>query len=81
MKTAITKEYIIRELLECGEGKEGVGRRFTNGQLELVGKKLGMFVDREPVKAPKLEDLSTEDLMRLLAMPSVDDPPEPETTQ
>jgi hypothetical protein len=33
---------------------------------ELLGKELGMFVDREPVKPPTLENLSTGDLTRTL---------------
>jgi hypothetical protein len=69
VKTAITKEYIIRELLDNAEKakKAPRGSSVHKRALELVGKKLGMFVDRAPVKAPKLEDLSTEDLERMLS--------------
>ena len=47
-----------------------------------MGKEIGMFGDQEPPKPPRLEDLSTEDLERMLAEPPADAPPtEPGFTQ
>jgi hypothetical protein len=43
-----------------------------NRSLELVGKEIGMFGDQEPPKPPRLEDLSSEDLERMLAEPPAD---------
>jgi len=42
------------------------GSSVANRALELLGKGLGTFVDCEPAKAPRLEDLSTEGLERML---------------
>ena len=47
----------------------GVAVSRRNRALELIGKELGMFRDLEPVKAPTLDDLSTE---KLLAMTPID---------
>jgi len=46
-----------------------------NGSLELVGKEIGMFGDQEPPKPPRLEDLPTEDLERMLAESIAATPP------
>ena len=70
------------ELLDNAELAKADGSwAARNRSLELVGKELGMFRDLEPVKAPTLEDMSTEDLERLLAMPAIDAPTEPPVTQ
>ncbi len=54
------------------------GSSVANRALELLGTELGMFRNDGPVKPPTLEDLSTEDLMKLLAQTPVDaDPTEP----
>ena len=46
----------------------------ANRALELIGKELGMFGDQPPPKPLTLEDLSTEDLMKLLATPTDEEP-------
>jgi hypothetical protein len=85
-RAAITKEWVLRELLDNAEHAKADGSwAARNRSLELVGKEIGMFGNQEPPKPPRLEDLSTEDLMRLLAQPAIDadptDPPPPEVTQ
>lgn len=82
--TAITKEVIMRALWENAEAGKSIrgGSAVRNRALELIGKEIGMFVDREAAKAPALEDLSTADLERLLgpvdAVPEAPVVPEPE---
>ena len=53
--------------------------------LELLGTELGMFRNDGPVKPPTLEDLSIEDLEKLLALTPIDadpnDPPPGAPTQ
>lgn len=39
----------------------------ANRSLEFLGKELGMFVDRKEIGIGKLREMSTEDLVRLLA--------------
>jgi hypothetical protein len=46
----------------------------ANRALELLGTELGMFRNDGPPKPIILEDLSTEDLEKLLALPVIDDP-------
>ena len=68
-KLAIDKEWVLRELmdnLERGKAVKG-GSSVVNRACELIGKHLGMFQDKEP-KPLRLEDLSTEDLKKLLEM-------------
>ena len=66
--TAVTKEYIIEQLLDNAElaRKSGAyGPR--NRALELMGKELGMFGDQPPPQPPRtLEDLPTEILEQIL---------------
>ena len=81
-RVAITKEWVLRELLDNAELAKADGSwAARNRSLELVGKEIGMFGDQEPPKPPRLEDLSTEDLEKLLAQPAVDAPTEPGVTQ
>jgi hypothetical protein len=75
-RTAITKEWVIRELLDNAELAKADGSwAARNRSLELIGKEIGMFGDQEPPKPPRLEDMSTEDLEKLLAMPAIDADP------
>ena len=64
---AIDKETVLRKLMENVERGEKVkgGSSVVNRACELLGKHLGMFQDKEP-KPLRLEDLSTEDLQKLL---------------
>ena len=66
--TGITKAWVLSKL------KENAIDGMTEGQrapairaLELIGKELGMFVDRKEIGLGKLREMSTEDLVRLLA--------------
>ena len=81
-RTAITKEWVIRELLDNAELAKADGSwAARNRSLELVGKELGMFRDLEPLKAPTLDDMTTEDLQKLLALTPIDaDPNDPTPT-
>ena len=63
-KTAITKEVVLRQLWENHQAKPGTA--VSNRVLELIGKELGMFGDQLPAAPPRLEDLSVEDLERML---------------
>ena len=49
--------------------------RPLHSALELIGKELGMFRDLEPIKPPRLEDLPSEDLERMLAESIAANPP------
>ncbi len=65
-----------RELLDNAELAKADGSwAARNHSLELIGKELGMFRDLEPVKAPLLEDMMTEDLQKLLALTPMDADP------
>ena len=79
-RVAITKEWVLRELLDNAELAKADGSwAARNRSLELVGKEIGMFGDQEPPKPPRLEDLPTEDLERMLAESVAANPPsEPE---
>ena len=46
---------------------------FPTVWLEVLGKEFGMFQEKEPTKPLTLEDLSTENLAKLLALPVVED--------
>jgi len=75
-RVAITKEWILRELLDNAEQAKADGSwAARNRSLELVGKEIGMFGDQEPAKPPRLEDLPTEDLERMLAESIAATPP------
>jgi phage terminase small subunit len=66
-KLSLTKEMIMAELWDNAQqgAKVKGGSSVRYRALELLGKELGMFQDNEP-KPLKLEDLSTEDLKKLL---------------
>ncbi len=79
-KTAITKEYLMEQLLDNAElAKQSGAWGPRNRAIELMGKEIGMFGDQPPPEAPKtLEDLPTsvlEQILRESAQP--DDPKEP----
>jgi hypothetical protein len=75
-RVAITKEWVLRELLDNAELAKADGSwAARNRSLELVGKEIGMFGDQEPPKPPRLEDLSDEDLQRMLAESIAANPP------
>lgn len=66
-KLALTKELILAELWDNAQQGRKVkgGSSVRNRALELLGKHLGMFQEASD-KPVKLEDLSTEDLKKLL---------------
>jgi hypothetical protein len=66
---AITKEWILRELLDNAELAKADGSwAARNRSLELVGKEIGIFGDQPPPAAPtRLEDLPTSILEQNLA--------------
>ena len=51
------------------------GSSVANRALELLGTELGMFRNDVPPKPPRLEDLPTEDLERMLAESVAANPP------
>ena len=81
VRVAITKEWVLRELLDNAEHAKANGSwAARNRSLELVGKEIGMFGDQEPPKPPRLEDLSDEDIHRMLAEAKAENPPpDPDT--
>ncbi len=66
-RTAITKEWVLRELLDNAELAKADGSwAARNRSLELVGKEIGMFGDQPPPQPPRtLEDLPTEILEQI----------------
>ena len=75
-RTALSKEWVLRELVDTYESARAAGSlAAANRSLELVGKEIGMFGDQEPAKPPRLEDLPTEDLERMLAESVAANPP------
>jgi hypothetical protein len=75
-RVALTKSWVLDKLVENVEKAMTVkgGSSVANRALELIGKEIGMFVDREPVRQVALEDLSTEDLERMLGPADGADP-------
>jgi len=66
--SGITKAWVISKLRENAEQGMKEGQRTPAIRaLELIGKELGMFVDRKEIGIGKLLEMSTEDLVRLLA--------------
>jgi hypothetical protein len=65
---ALNKELVLRKLMENAERAEAVkgGSNVVTRCWELIGKHLGMWQEAEQ-KPLRLEDLSTEDLEKLLA--------------
>ena len=75
-RTALSKEWVLRELVDTYESARAAGSLASaNRSLELVGKEIGMFGDQEPPKPPRLEDLPSEDLERMLAESIAANPP------
>ena len=65
VRVAITKEWVLRELLDNAELAKADGSwAARNRSLELVGKEIGMFGDQPPPRT--LEDLPTEILEQIL---------------
>jgi hypothetical protein len=74
-RTSIAKEVVMRELwenLERGRAVRG-GSAVVNRACELLGKELGMFQE-QPAKPLTLDDLSTDDIKRLLARLTGEEP-------
>lgn len=74
-RLSLTKELVLAELWDnamLGRKVKG-GSSARNRALELIGKHLGMFQDADASKPLRLEDLSTEDLKKLL-----EDDPKPQ---
>lgn len=78
-KLSLDKEMVLRGLLDNIKRAEKVkgGSSVVTRCWELIGKHLGMFQDADSGKPVKLEDLSTEDLKKLLE----DDPKPPAVVQ
>ncbi len=55
--------------------KSPYGSSVANRALELLGTELGMFRNDGPPKPPRLEDLPSEDLERMLAESVASNPP------
>lgn len=80
-RTAITKEYILEQLLDTYLAARQSGALGpANRSLELMGKEKGMFGDIQPPAPPKtLEDLPSEILEQILreSAPTDQEPPIP----
>jgi hypothetical protein len=80
-RAAITKSWVLEKLRENAEKalEAPHGSSVANRALELLGTELGMFRNVGPPKPPRLEDLPTEDLEKMLADSIAANPPsEPE---
>ena len=82
-RVAITKEWVLRELLDNAELAKADGSwAARNRSLELIGKEIGMFGDQPPPKPPQtLEDLPTEILEQILRESAAAEEPPTSTTQ
>ena len=84
-RAALTKSWVIESLRANAEKamKSPYGSSVANRALELLGTELGMFRNDGLPKPPRLEDLPTEDLERMLAESVAANPPptEPPVTQ
>ena len=69
-RIALTKNWVLDKLVENVEKAMTAksGSSISNRALELLGTELGMFPNDGPAKPPTLDDLSTEDLERMVAM-------------
>ena len=69
---------MLEKLRENGEKalEAPHGSSVANRALELLGTELGMFRNDGPIKPPRLEDLPSEDLERMLAESVAAEPPE-----
>lgn len=67
--TAPTREWVLRELMDnVKASKEALDRSSVNKGLELVGKEIGMFVQRSMQIESPLQRLSADKLLSLLAI-------------
>lgn len=68
-RLSLDKEMVLRGLLDNIKRAEKVkgGSSVVTRCWELIGKHLGMFQDTDASKPLRLEDLSTEDLEKLIA--------------
>ena len=78
-KLQLTKEMIMAELWDNAQqgAKVKGGSSVRNRALELLGKELGMFQDKEP-KPLNVEDLTAEQIRQMLGDKA---PPKPTTLQ
>jgi len=61
-KYEVTQEYVIEKLIENLDGSLREGQRGpANGALTLLGKHIGMFVDRTRVEGPNGGPVQVED--------------------
>ena len=69
-RIALTKNWVLDKLVENVEKAMTAksGSSVANRALELLGTELGMFRNDGPVKPSTLDDLSTEDLERMVAL-------------
>ena len=76
-RVALTKNWVLDKLVENVEKAMTAksGSSIANRALELLGTELGMFRNDGPRKPITLEDLSDEDLMKMLR-PEEPTPPE-----
>ena len=68
-QVAITKEWVLRELVENLDRARGVrgGSAVANRALELIGKQIGMFKEPDAKSIKCLDDLPTSVLEEMLA--------------
>ena len=68
-KMAPTRDWVLRELVENVYGaKEAKDRASVNRGLELIGKEMGMFVQRSMVIDSPLQRLPADKLVAVLAL-------------
>ena len=69
--TNIRREWVMEELRKqvvrsTAEGTKTYNPSAANKALELLGKEIGMFVDRRMLGITKIEDMSEEEILELL---------------
>ena len=67
-EAVLTRKWVLNELMDnVRRAKDQDEITPANRALELLGKELGMFVDRSEVKAMRIEDLTDEMLDAMIA--------------
>lgn len=79
-RLSITKETILRELWDNAQKAKDAGQIGpSNRALELLGKELGMFIDRKEISARRgVNDMTDAELMEIIQLAATDSPPNKE---
>jgi Terminase small subunit len=66
-QASVDKAWVLHELVSIAKAQKSKQPMAANRALELVGKELGMFVDRKQINLRRISDLGTDDISALLA--------------